>query len=253
METQTQEAPLTKKCIKCGAVKPFILFEPAKNNKNGITGSCKECRAKYKLSRDEIERIRKKKYAENNKEKIAERKHIYQILNKEKIAERKRKKYQEKQNKRGILPKIRIPADKEKLKQTRREQSKAYRGKNIEKNLLSHARKRASIANMEINITVEDIILPSVCPVLGISLYPGNGVACHNSPSLDRIDSSKGYVKGNVRVISYRANALKNNASFLELTMIYKDAMDLLVNDGRSEEDVNEYEKWKQGSIEYYI
>lgn len=43
------------------------------------------------------------------------------------------------------------------------------------------------------------------------------------SPSLDRIDSSKGYVKGNVRVISARANMLKNNATVEELTLVLKD------------------------------
>jgi hypothetical protein len=41
-----------------------------------------------------------------------------------------------------------------------------------------------------------------------------------SSPSLDRIDNSKGYVKGNVAVISFRANTLKNNATADELRAI---------------------------------
>ena len=42
------------------------------------------------------------------------------------------------------------------------------------------------------------------------------------APSLDRIDSSKGYIVGNISVISLRANMLKNNATLNELKMIVK-------------------------------
>ena len=42
-------------------------------------------------------------------------------------------------------------------------------------------------------------------------------------PSLDRIDGAKGYVKGNVRVISHRANMLKNDATIEELELVLKD------------------------------
>jgi hypothetical protein len=41
-----------------------------------------------------------------------------------------------------------------------------------------------------------------------------------NSYSLDRIDSNKGYVKGNVWVISRRANVIKNNATLEELELL---------------------------------
>jgi hypothetical protein len=43
---------------------------------------------------------------------------------------------------------------------------------------------------------------------------PGNRNA---SPSLDRIDPSQGYIKGNVVVISHKANRLKNDAGLAEL------------------------------------
>jgi hypothetical protein len=42
-------------------------------------------------------------------------------------------------------------------------------------------------------------------------------------PSLDRIDNNKGHVKGNVRMISYRANVLKSDATVEELTLVLAD------------------------------
>lgn len=40
------------------------------------------------------------------------------------------------------------------------------------------------------------------------------------SPALDRIDPAKGYIKGNVRYISARANRIKYNASVEELKQV---------------------------------
>jgi hypothetical protein len=76
--------------------------------------------------------------------------------------------------------------------------------------ILSRCKERAKKKGIEVNLTKEDIIVPSVCPVLGIPLFLGDDIACDNSYSLDRIDNTKGYVKGNVRVISNRANNIKN-------------------------------------------
>lgn len=71
------------------------------------------------------------------------------------------------------------------------------------------------------NIDLSDIVIPKVCPILGIPLTKGvKRVPCNNSPSLDRIDSTKGYVKGNVQVISHRANRLKSDASLQELQLV---------------------------------
>jgi hypothetical protein len=69
---------------------------------------------------------------------------------------------------------------------------------------------------------VEDIVIPLHCPVLGLPLYRNSGGAAQgpNSPSLDRIDPSLGYVQGNVKVISSRANAIKSNASPEELLRV---------------------------------
>jgi hypothetical protein len=61
---------------------------------------------------------------------------------------------------------------------------------------------------------------PTVCPVLGIPLIRGIGARHgfrNNAPSVDRVDSKNGYVSGNMQVISFRANAMKNDATQDEL------------------------------------
>lgn len=79
------------------------------------------------------------------------------------------------------------------------------------------AKNRAKKRGIEFAIVVEDIVIPTMCPVLGIALYTNQGKAGPNSPSLDRIDNSKGYIPGNICVISYRANVLKGDASVDEM------------------------------------
>lgn len=60
-------------------------------------------------------------------------------------------------------------------------------------------------------LELTDIIIPAVCPILGVALkISDTGKASDNSPSLDRIIPSMGYVKGNVAVISHRANVIKS-------------------------------------------
>jgi hypothetical protein len=87
--------------------------------------------------------------------------------------------------------------------------------------LLYSAKKRAKEKNIDFNLTADDIFIPEYCPALGIKLQSVQGVTGSDcSPSLDRIDNSKGYIKGNVAVISFRANTLKNSATSEELRKI---------------------------------
>ena len=112
-----------------------------------------------------------------------------------------------------------VKASKEKQRLKNPEALKAARIKweqnNPEKVLYKAARARAKIKNLEFAIDVEDIVIPSHCPLLGIELISGiNGVGLTDaSPTLDRIDSFKGYIKGNVWIISALANRIKTNAT----------------------------------------
>lgn len=80
--------------------------------------------------------------------------------------------------------------------------------------MLSAARSRAKAKSLPFNLTADDISIPATCPVLHVPLVPGSG---DQAPSLDRIVPSKGYVRGNVIVLSSRANRIKNDATADEL------------------------------------
>lgn len=86
----------------------------------------------------------------------------------------------------------------------------------------AQARARALRRGIEFNLSYDDFTpLPDICPVLGIPLnYNRRGKVFDDSPSLDRVDNSRGYVPGNVAVISWRANRLKLNATAAELERI---------------------------------
>jgi hypothetical protein len=94
------------------------------------------------------------------------------------------------------------------------------------KHTLSQAKRRAIKDGRDFDITIEDLLpLPTVCPVFGTPInYTGTQARgfVDNSPSIDRIDSSKGYIKGNVQIISWRANRVKSDASVEELEAVIK-------------------------------
>ena len=72
--------------------------------------------------------------------------------------------------------------------------------------LLRNARSRALQKGYEFSITEVDITLPTNCPILGVPLSKDGR---RYGYSLDKIDPSKGYIPGNVWVISQLANAMK--------------------------------------------
>src|ERR1700674_204691 len=86
--------------------------------------------------------------------------------------------------------------------------------------MLNSARKRAKENSLPFNISLEDIVIPERCPILGIVLMVGRGRTSMYSPTLDRVVQELGYTKRNVRVISWRANRIKNDATIEELLKI---------------------------------
>lgn len=87
------------------------------------------------------------------------------------------------------------------------------------------AKKRAKLKNIQFDINPEDIPeIPKYCPVLGIKILANDThVPLDSSPSLDRIDTNKGYIKDNIRIICNRANRIKADATLEELILITED------------------------------
>ena len=90
-------------------------------------------------------------------------------------------------------------------------------------------RKRQEAGRLGIEFTLDfcDVIFPTHCPILGIELEYEAETAQEGSPSFCRINPKLGYTKENVRIVSWRANRIKNNGSSEELRKI-ADFLDIL-------------------------
>ena len=96
--------------------------------------------------------------------------------------------------------------------------------------IIRNVKFSAKRRNIEFNLNFTDFELPKYCPILGVELeyrLEGGGNDS-NHASLDRIDNSKGYIKGNVIIISRLANAMKNEASFTQLLMFTQNMQTLI-------------------------
>jgi hypothetical protein len=82
------------------------------------------------------------------------------------------------------------------------------------------AKHRAAAKGLPFNLDVHDVVIPTLCPMLKIPLFQANGVLQDNSPQLDRRNNAKGYVKGNVRVISCKANRSKSDLTLEEMKLM---------------------------------
>ena len=96
---------------------------------------------------------------------------------------------------------------------------------------LMNAKARAKEKGLEFNLTRDflDSIYCTHCPILGHRLsYGGTGKIVNRSATLDRIDNQKGYVIGNIQILSYQANRMKSNATDEELLKFARYILDVL-------------------------
>ena len=87
--------------------------------------------------------------------------------------------------------------------------------------LYKNIKSRCKRIGKEFSIELEDITIPEKCPVFGFELKREDRETWMFAPSVDRIDSSKGYIKGNVTVVSRRANIIKRDATIEELEQLF--------------------------------
>jgi hypothetical protein len=97
---------------------------------------------------------------------------------------------------------------------------KKWQNNNPKKTMLSSARSRARKKGIEFNLSVDDFEIPSHCPVFGFELVKNDGHVSYNSACLDRIDVTQGYIKGNVIVVSDKANRIKSDATIAEIEAV---------------------------------
>lgn len=91
------------------------------------------------------------------------------------------------------------------------------------KQLLNQLKASAKKRGIEFDLTtadIDDIGIPLTCPILGFPIYFYRGKPQPDSISFDRIDSSKGYTRDNLIIVSHRANQLKSNATLEEMRAI---------------------------------
>jgi len=101
----------------------------------------------------------------------------------------------------------------------------------IEYRLWKSAKDRSEKKGWEFTITLDDIKIPLVCPLLEIPIVMHSTRERHfNAPSVDRINSTKGYTKDNIWIISHRANQLKNDATFAEMKLMVENLNQFICN-----------------------
>ena len=164
-----------------------------------------------------------------NREAILERQKRYRLKNREAISAAREKYYQE--NKEAILEWQKIYRLKNK------EANKRYRQKKWEKQRIKGALRRAKAKNLPFNITEEYVksITPKdmICPALGIKMNT-SVEDLDSTPSLDRLVPEKGYVKGNVIVVSFKVNRIKADATpeeLMKVAIFYEKLFDTLSKD----------------------
>jgi len=181
-----------RKCKTCNLEKEESEFY---KNRNNLLTSCKKCKNKNSLEYQ-------KRYREKNNHKV-----------KEWTKNSKNKRNSDPEKRDRIL-----------------EQKRLSHIRNIKHILWKRTKDRANKKNLEFNLLEDDLVIPKICPILEIPIFVGNSKNYKNSPTIDRIDNSKGYVKDNVMIISMLANSMKNSASLEELKTFSKNIINYINN-----------------------
>ena len=176
-----------KTCNTCKIEKSLEFFSKKTSSKDGLNHRCKAC-----------DKVKVSQWRAENPEKAKAGTIRWNTTNHAHVRARQKAYYNK--NAQQIM-----------------DQMKDFLVNNPEKGLLKMAKSRAKLANLPFSITEKDIQIPEFCPILGVRLEFGTMSERDSSPSLDRFLPEKGYVPGNVVVISYRANRIKNDGTSNEL------------------------------------
>lgn len=115
--------------------------------------------------------------------------------------------------------KLKLIVDRANKKDGRARNARHYRQRHPARLMLRGAKQRADKYGLPYDLVECDLVLPEVCPILGLKLEYGLDRIEDYSPSLDRIIPELGYVRGNIQVLSNLANRMKSNASAEQLKL----------------------------------
>jgi hypothetical protein len=183
--------PSEKTCSKCCGGGPFGR---SRFTKDGLRSTCNSCRREWNRQRraDPVYRAHElaANHARHKANPMARREYQaeWQKKNKEKLAAKAR-------TDRVARPIV---------------------------HMLRQARYRAKKYGLPFDLEVGDITIPELCPLLHIPIAPGREKVHANSPTLDRKIPTLGYIKGNVWVISQKANVIKQDATLEELELLVR-------------------------------
>lgn len=183
-----------KKCNLCQQGKSFKSFGKRKQSPDGYGWYCKECT-----------NIQHRKYYDSEKRgaEYERNREIYL---------QKGKEYREN--------------NKEKCKASALKWYKKSRVEKASDYLFKYAKARAKKKGLEFTITKEDVVIPEVCPILGYKFVIGGEGQNKCSPSIDRIDSSKGYTPDNIQIVSRLYNSMKWDSTQEELIHFCKSVLE---------------------------
>ena len=196
----------SKKCTKCGELKPLSEFYNDKRvKKDGKTARCKKCLDDQKREYRQTHKDQRNEYERNRRETDESWKVD--------LAERNKKYYNK------------LKEDEDRFKIYQNNRINWRKSLDPRYNMWMGARDRAYNKNIPFDIELEDIIIPDLCPILNIPLVKNEKCADRDSPTLDRIIPNLGYTKNNIKVISRLANTMKQDASFDELKLFSKNIL----------------------------
>ena len=100
--------------------------------------------------------------------------------------------------------------------------TKEYKLNEIFKAAKTRAKKRGTDFNIDLEYLESIGGIPDLCPVLKIPLKISGNKITKNSPSIDEIRHGEGYIKGNVRIVSFEFNRKKGDLSLEFLDTLKK-------------------------------
>ena len=246
-----------KTCSKCKENKSLKEFYKADNQKHGRQAYCKNCVKEYNQENKDHLTEYHRKYEQKNKKRISKRKSGYYQKNRDKIDRRNKKWDQKNRDKRAVIKKRYNDANKDKIreytKKNKDKMAKYYQNNKEhfkklgliwrEKNpytaqamgLSNAAKNRAKKKN--ISIDLDFFSTPNIvdwlkrqprCECCNVKFKIGFKSnrkdwkkSYSNSPSIDRLVPSLGYVPDNVSLICFRCNSHKSDATLEEIKRMY--------------------------------